>query len=76
MSEIIEGIIASAPEPVAYADAEEGEMVAKFLAHTVGGRYSSSGEFLLTISIPTAIFNPHDMMNSSGFMLYWEARKC
>lgn len=72
----ITDIIAAAPEPIAYADADTGDLVAKFLAHTIGGRYSSSGEFILSVAIPADVFNPHDLMGSSGMMLYWEARKC
>lgn len=75
-SQEIVDIIANAEPDTPYADADEGDKVAGFCAHTVGGRYASTGEFLLTISIPTSTFNPHDLMASAGFMLYWEARKC
>lgn len=62
-------------DPVPYDEAEEGETVAMFLGHVVSGRYSSGGEFLVTISIPRDILNPHDLMESFGEMTLWEVRK-
>lgn len=71
---LIDDLIADAA-PVPYDGADEGETVAMFLGHVVSGRYSSAGEFLLTISIPRDILNPHDLMESFGEMTLWEVRK-
>lgn len=61
--------------PMPYEQADEDDMVASFTAHIIGGKYSSGGEFILTLSIPADILNPHDLMKSMGFMTYWEGRK-
>jgi hypothetical protein len=71
---VVDSLIAAA-DPVAWPDAEEGDLIASFLGHVVAGRYANSGEFLVTISIPAEILDPHAMMKSIGNMTYWESRK-
>ena len=64
--------MAALDEPVPWNDAEDGDLVAGFLAHVIGGRYAATGEFLLTLSIPAEILDPHALMQSQGMLTWWE----
>jgi hypothetical protein len=68
----IDDRIAALPDPVNWDEADEGDMVAGFLAHVIGGRYAATGEFMLTLSIPSEILDPHKLMQSQGMLTWWE----
>jgi len=62
-------------DPTPWEDAENGDVIAGFIAHILPGNYTNSGEFILKLSIPREVFSPHDLMASTGFLTYWEVRK-
>lgn len=68
-------LIANA-DPIPYADADPGDLVANFLGHVLAGKYSTAGEFVLPISIPASTLDPRDLMGAQGMMFYIELRKC
>lgn len=70
----VDDMIAAA-NPVPWSDAEEGDVVGAFLGHVIGGRYAATGEFMLTVSIPREIMDPHALMESMGMLTYWEVRR-